>query len=68
MCIFNVLKSYHFDLTDSIIDRPDVRATVTYDRYMTVTEVTPLQVLHPPPGLRSGQPDLGGGTCTPLQV
>ena len=44
-------------------------AWVTYDRYMTVTtEVTPLQVLHPPPGLRSGQPDLGGGTCTPLQV
>ena len=24
--------------------------------------------LHPPPGLRSGQPDLEGGTCTPLQV
>ena len=40
MCIFNVLKSYmyHFDLTDSIIDRPDVRATVTYDRYITVIQ------------------------------
>ena len=22
LCIFNVLKSYHFDLTDSRIDRP----------------------------------------------
>ena len=38
LCIFNVLKSYHFDLTDSIIDRPDVRATVTYDRYITVIQ------------------------------
>ena len=38
MCIFNVLKSYHFDLTDSIIDRPDVRATVTYDRYIIVIQ------------------------------
>ena len=65
-CTSSTFRSPTISITDSKIDHPDTsKATVTYDRYMTVTEVIPLQVLHPPPGLRSGQPDLGGGTCTP---
>ena len=31
MCFFNVSKPYHFDLTDSKIDRPDVSKG---DRYI----------------------------------